>query len=307
MIDSKKKEIVQRGTAFFPIQYYWNNTDAPLYNLPVHWHLDYEIIHVVEGRYKMILGGSKIILNKDDYCIIQDGVLHGDDENIESCKYESIVFNYNLIRIKNFAQDSFLNDIAEHRVVLNRIIRFDDHFIKREVDYLFDSLKKQDSGFELRTTGLLFCLFGYIKQKQLYSEDEKVLDKNKIRTEQMKTVLKLISENYNQQITLEDMAEKAGMSPKYFCRVFKETTHRTPIEYLNAYRVDQACSLLRSSDESLINISLNCGFNDFSYFIKIFKKYKGMTPHKYRNYDTRNTSDDELFFNHEQYFQSSPY
>ena len=44
MIDSKKKEIVQRGTAFFPIQYYWNNTDAPLYNLPVHWHLDYEII-----------------------------------------------------------------------------------------------------------------------------------------------------------------------------------------------------------------------------------------------------------------------
>ena len=147
----------------------------------------------------------------------------------------------------------------------------------------------------------------YETVNSFYSEDEKVLDKNKIRTEQMKTVLKLISENYNQQITLEDMAEKAGMSPKYFCRVFKETTHRTPIEYLNAYRVDQACSLLRSSDESLINISLNCGFNDFSYFIKIFKKYKGMTPHKYRNYDTRNTFDDELFFNHEQYFQSSPY
>ena len=60
MIDSKKKEIVQRGTAFFPIQYYWNNTDAPLYNLPVHWHLDYEIIHVVEGRYKMIIASFRM-------------------------------------------------------------------------------------------------------------------------------------------------------------------------------------------------------------------------------------------------------
>lgn len=123
----------------------------------------------------------------------------------------------------------------------------------------------------------------------------------------MKAVLNLIAEKYNQQITLEDMADKAGMSPKYFCRVFKETTLRTPIEYLNAYRVDQACTMLRSSDESLLNISMACGFNDFSYFIKIFKKYKRMTPHKYRNFDIRSNNEDKLFFNHEQYFQKSPY
>lgn len=307
MIDAKKKEVVQRGTAFFPIQYYWNNTSSSLYNLPVHWHLDYEFIHVVEGSYNLFWGGKKTVLNEDEYCIIQDGVLHGDDEKIESCKYESLVFDFNLIRTKNFLHNSFLNDIAEHRVILNKKITINDSFVKKEVDSIFEFMKNKEPGFELFTVGRLLCFFAYVKKEKLYSEDEKVLDKNKIRTEQLKAVLNLISENYNKDLSLDDMADKAGMSPKYFCRVFREMTHRTPIEYLNAYRIDQSCTLLRNSDDSLINIAYNCGFNDFSYFIKIFKKYKGMTPHKYRNYDIRNNQDEDLFFNHEQYFQTSPY
>lgn len=304
MIDAKKKETVQRGTVFFPIQYYWNNTASPLYNLPVHWHLDYEFIHVVEGQYNLFWGGKKTVLEQDEYCIIQDGVLHGDDEDVMPCKYESVVFDFNLVRIKNFLHDSFLNDIAEHRVILNKKFTVSEPDVKKEVDSIFELLKTKEPGFELFTVGRLLCLFGYIKKAKLYSEDEKVLDKNKIRTEQLKSVLNLIAENYNKDLSLDDMADKAGMSPKYFCRVFHEMTHRTPIEYLNAYRIDQSCTLLRNSDDSLINIAYNCGFNDFSYFIKIFKKYKGMTPHKYRNYDVRNTEDDGLFFNHEQYFQT---
>lgn len=304
MIDAKKKETVQRGTVFFPIQYYWNNTASPLYNLPVHWHLDYEFIHVVEGQYNLFWGGKKTVLEQDEYCIIQDGVLHGDDEDVMPCKYESVVFDFNLVRIKNFLHDSFLNDIAEHRVILNKKFTVSEPDVKKEVDSIFELLKTKEPGFELFTVGRLLCLFGYIKKAKLYSEDEKVLDKNKIRTEQLKSVLNLIAENYNKDLSLDDMADKAGMSPKYFCRVFHEMTHRTPIEYLNAYRIDQSCTLLRNSDDSLINLAYNCGFNDFSYFIKIFKKYKGMTPHKYRNYDVRNTEDDGLFFNHEQYFQT---
>lgn len=300
----RKKETVQRGTVFFPIQYYWNNTASPLYNLPVHWHLDYEFIHVVEGQYNLFWGGKKTVLEQDEYCIIQDGVLHGDDEDVMPCKYESVVFDFNLVRIKNFLHDSFLNDIAEHRVILNKKFTVSEPDVKKEVDSIFELLKTKEPGFELFTVGRLLCLFGYIKKAKLYSEDEKVLDKNKIRTEQLKSVLNLIAENYNKDLSLDDMADKAGMSPKYFCRVFHEMTHRTPIEYLNAYRIDQSCTLLRNSDDSLINIAYNCGFNDFSYFIKIFKKYKGMTPHKYRNYDVRNTEDDGLFFNHEQYFQT---
>ena len=71
------------------------------------------------------------------------------------------------------------------------------------------------------------------------------------------------------------------MNAKYFCRYFREMTHRTPIDYLNYYRIEQACFQLATSNSAVADIGMSCGFNDVSYFIKTFRKYKGMTPKKY--------------------------
>ena len=71
------------------------------------------------------------------------------------------------------------------------------------------------------------------------------------------------------------------MTPKYFCRFFLEMTHRTPIDYLNYQRIEHACYQLVTTDASITDIAYSCGFNDLSYFIKTFKKYKGITPGKY--------------------------
>ena len=59
-------------------------------------------------------------------------------------------------------------------------------------------------------------------------------------------------------------------------------TRRSPIDYLNYYRIETACLRLSSTEESITDIAYGCGFNDLSYFIKIFKKYKGVSPRKYR-------------------------
>ncbi len=95
--------------------------------------------------------------------------------------------------------------------------------------------------------------------------------------------MELIETKYSTPLTLEDLANAAGMSPKYFCSVFKSMTGHSPVEYLNIYRIDQAAWLLRAGSEELINIAYSCGFKDFSYFIRMFKKIKGTTPLKYRN------------------------
>lgn len=78
------------------------------------------------------------------------------------------------------------------------------------------------------------------------------------------------------------MAKQANMSQKYFCVYFKEMTRKTPIEYLILHRVECAAKKLRATDESIFDIALSCGFNDLSYFIKTFKKVKGITPAKFR-------------------------
>lgn len=60
-------------------------------------------------------------------------------------------------------------------------------------------------------------------------------------------------------------------------------THRTPIEYLNYYRLERASYLLTSTDLPVTQVAMDCGFNDLSYFIRSFKKYRGITPKKYRD------------------------
>ena len=88
--------------------------------------------------------------------------------------------------------------------------------------------------------------------------------------------------SYDTQISLEQMANVAGMSPKYFCYFFKEMTGKTPGEYLKGYRIEKASSKLMYTDLSVTEIAYASGFNDLSYFIKTFKAQKGISPKKFK-------------------------
>ena len=71
------------------------------------------------------------------------------------------------------------------------------------------------------------------------------------------------------------------MNEKYLCRFFKDYTSRTPIDYINNLRIEAACHELTSGDMTITEAAIECGFNDISYFSKMFKKYKGITPREY--------------------------
>lgn len=96
--------------------------------------------------------------------------------------------------------------------------------------------------------------------------------------EQLRSVLEYIESNYAESITLSQLSARAGMSPKYFCRFFQSIVHKTPMEYLNYYRIERACCELADTDTSVTEVGYNCGFHDTSYFIRIFKREKGITP-----------------------------
>ena len=83
-------------------------------------------------------------------------------------------------------------------------------------------------------------------------------------------------------LSLDDLAEVAGMNPKYFCRVFRSLTNHSPVDYLNFYRIEQAANLLDSTDLPVTEVGNQCGFWESSYFTKVFRKYKGVTPARYR-------------------------
>lgn len=145
-------------------------------------------------------------------------------------------------------------------------------------------MKSKRIGYEFITQGSLYHLLGIILEYELYINKNIYTKKNQDRVLQLKKVLSLIEEEYSNPISLEYLSRTACMTPKYFCKFFYEMTNKTPIEYLNYYRIESACEQLITTDLPITEIALNCGFNDVSYFIKTFKKYKGTTPKKYLKY-----------------------
>jgi AraC-like DNA-binding protein/ligand-binding sensor protein len=91
-----------------------------------------------------------------------------------------------------------------------------------------------------------------------------------------------IRKNYSHKISLQEIANVSGLSAPYFSTIFREEMGENLSAYLNRLRVEKAGRLLIETDMSLSDISGSCGFEDQSWFSKIFKNYTGMSPGKYR-------------------------
>jgi transcriptional regulator GlxA family with amidase domain len=99
--------------------------------------------------------------------------------------------------------------------------------------------------------------------------------------ESIKAVLLFIEDNFSEKLTIEDLAKTAKLSKYHFIRVFKAYTDTTPIEYLKEVRISKAKELLKQNKTDITNTALMVGFDNISYFIKVFKEICGVTPLKF--------------------------
>ena len=93
--------------------------------------------------------------------------------------------------------------------------------------------------------------------------------------------------HYMEKIALEDVARMVYLSPSYFSHIFKEEQGCTFREYLAQYRIEKSKSLLLDKSLRIADISIMVGFEDQSYFTKVFKRLVGMSPNQYRDADGR--------------------
>jgi AraC-like DNA-binding protein len=276
---SDYNEIKQRGSFNFPIEFYYIDSMHPRYMMSYHWHVEYEIIRVLKGTLIVYLDEKEILVKAEDIIFIRNGVLHSAIP--EECIYECVVFDMNMLLKDKFSGIKFIQNIIDHTIIINDKFPKSNSELSRTISILFSTLKEQKDGYELMTLGTLYQFFSLICSNKLYKTDLFYDGTDSKKIMQLKKVLEVIEESYSSAITLEDLSKVVGMSPKYFCKFFSEMTHRTPINYLNYYRVECASYQLLTTELSITDIAYNCGFNDLSYFIKSFKKYKGITPSKY--------------------------
>ncbi|GAA4464502.1 AraC family transcriptional regulator [Nibrella saemangeumensis] len=101
-------------------------------------------------------------------------------------------------------------------------------------------------------------------------------------SDRFRKVTEYIMKNFDQDISLPEIASVASMGVTAFCSFFKEQYRVTFVEYLNAVRIGHACKLLSEHDRNVVEVAYECGFNNLANFNRQFKKVKNMTPTSYR-------------------------
>lgn len=272
------KEQRSHGTKDFPFAYYFENETHPRYNMIYHWHTEFEIIYVKSGEFSLSCEGEGFSLQEGDCGFISGGMLHGGVP--KACIYECLVFDIEPLLNGSKVCSAQLLPVFEHHKKI-QILHKKGSFLTKRCEKIIKLMREKEIGYDFCVQGEILCLFGELIHNGCVYDAHPMKSHNIKKLRMFKSTLSFIEKHYNEQLCLDDLSAQCSMNSNYFCRAFKELTGKTPIEYLNYYRIESACEQIAATHSSLLEIALSCGFNDYSYFIKVFKKFKGVTPHKF--------------------------
>ncbi|MBS4535016.1 AraC family transcriptional regulator [Clostridium sp. D2Q-14] len=273
------KENRKHGTMNFPFKLYDVTPLHLRYNMILHWHNEYEIIRVTSGSLLLNIDGNDFNVKAGDIVFLKDGTLHSAIPT--KCNYECFLFDMRFLLRKNYICNKEIYNILNHQKNIQLYFSKNDGEAYEILHKIFTDMKNKHKGYQFKIQGYLYYFLGVVKENNYYKNEITIAPKNKRRLSQFKKILAYIELNYSEDISLNDLAKCANMNSRYLCKFFKDMTHKTPIEYLNYYRIECACDQIYITDKNITQIALDCGFNNLSYFIKVFKKFKNMTPNQY--------------------------
>lgn len=240
-----------------------------------------KIMHLEDKATFDFLPGESVVLPSKKKMIIDfpDATLDSPTQcmalGIDSQKIQETMDVYqNATQIEeSFAMSSNLNLSPLH---LNNNTQV-QLLVDRLMQTFISGHKSKDALLDVMIKELILRLLQTNARAALLDETTYLFDNNR-----MAFVLKYIREHYREEISVDDLADKACMSSSHFYKTFKNTLGETPMEYLNGERLKQAKKLIRTSSSKLSEIAFSCGFNSSSYFNTQFKKHEGMTPSQFR-------------------------
>lgn len=141
-----------------------------------------------------------------------------------------------------------------------------------------DSFSKKEFGYEIDTKiGLLSLMKLIICDMHIYN-----IDKNfSINSDKFASCLQYIYDNYNKDIDFHIFASSLGFAPNYFRKLFKQSTSKSPKEFIIDLRIEKAVELIIEGENNISEISRLVGYEDLHYFSKLFKLKKGCSPSTY--------------------------
>lgn len=257
-----------------------------------HWHEEIEFDIIEKGSARIIIGNENIELTEGNGIAINQNALHAvfpaDDK---PCTYYSIVFHpaYLFGYGRAFMSAKYLVPVlaSPHKYKLLPSNEEDCLEILARLKHIVSIHSSDAFGKELLTKSEL-CLI-WVKLLSLVTpaiesapDADPSVTLDEIRAKQAIT---FIQDHHMQPITLDDIASSIPISRSECCRCFKRALSISPFEYLMKYRIYEAAKKIYQRDpiaDSISDLAASVGFNNASYFSKLFKKYLNFTPLSYK-------------------------
>lgn len=250
-----------------------------------HWHDDIEYVRPLNGHITYYVNDEKILIREGDGLLINTRQMHrGVSEDGTDAFFYCVVFKPGVIFANQILYEKYAAPVLENTGLACSLLRQDvpdERRILETFDQIYGLYKRKEPGYELDACGLLLTAwkgwFGGLDW-DCAGIDPAALEQIQI---QKKMVL-YIYENYTAPLSLEDIARAGNVCKNRCCQIFRKYLHKSPMQFLNACRLERSMELLSHSQMRVGEIAYACGFNSSSYFAEIFRQYKGCSPAAYR-------------------------
>ncbi len=247
-----------------------------------HSHTELELVYIREGSGKRHVGKKLEQYTDGDLLLLGPNLPHyGFTERFGTNKFE-IVLHFR----QDFLGETFFK--STELIVIQRLIQASYNGLS-----FFGNIKDQvgeklESMFYMTPFEKLLEL---VKTLNLLANTREVVNLNaqdvlepikSMNTERLDLIFNHIRKNFQDEISLDEVSNLIHMTVPSFCRFFKSHTSKTFIGFLQKYRITHACELLIETELTITDIAFESGFNNFSHFNKVFKKYTKKSPSEYR-------------------------
>jgi AraC-like DNA-binding protein len=282
------KENRTHGTVQYPVALYeWNGENE--WHVVPHWHEEMEWIYFQKGDFPVWINTKEYQVHTPAFMCIHPEELHAlilEKDGIES----AVVFPVDILCFERYdaAEAKVLGPLAEGKLRMPVLCQSGDAAFEelsacyKEIEQMLRQMKEQKNMLYLNIKAKMLELIAVAYKHDLLTRQVREGREEAGTVENLKKVLQYIGEHYSSPIRLSELAELVNMNEQYFCRYFKKNIGKTITEYINVIRVEKAATALAETEDKIIDIASACGFDNTGYFIRRFKKEKGMTPSEYR-------------------------
>lgn len=257
----------------------------------LHWHEETELVLVTKGSVDITVGTLQLCVNRGQGLLINPEEIHAMTPTLcgESECY-AVVFRMDMLSSFGYdrIQHRFILPLLDGRSQIPRFIPGEEAWeliVLHHLATIVNLFTTQEPGYEMAVKAHLYLILQILAANNKLTAAEESYRPQEL--EMLKVVLRHIEDHLSERIKLADLSNLVNMSDAHFCRSFKKMTNKTPIEYVNYVRVNRAADYLKSTDKKVAEIALEVGFENLSYFIKVFRMFKRCSPSSFRRTSSR--------------------